>query len=50
MADLEAGTNAGAGAVIGVLTGAHDRTTLSAVPHTELIEDLSGRIDVLTPR
>ena len=32
--DLEAGTNVGALAVIGVLSGAHDERTLSAVaPH-----------------
>ena len=40
----------GAGAVIGVLTGAHDRATLSSAPHTDLIEDLSGLIGVLTRR
>ena len=46
--DLEAGTNAGARAVIGVLSGAHDRTTLSAAPHTDLIDDVTGLIEVLT--
>ena len=46
--DLEAGTNAGARAVIGVLSGAHDRTTLSAAPHTDLIDDVTGLIAVLT--
>jgi phosphonatase-like hydrolase len=48
VSDLEAGTNAGARAVIGVLTGAHDRATLSTAPHTDLIKDLSGLIGVLT--
>jgi hypothetical protein len=42
VSDLEAGTNAGARAVIGVLTGAHDRATLSTAPHTDLLEDHSG--------
>ncbi len=46
--DLEAGTNAGARAVIGVLTGAHDRATLATAPHTDLIDDLTGLIGVLT--
>ncbi len=50
VSDLEAGTNAGARAVVGVLTGAHDRATLSTAPHTDLIEDLSGLIGVLTRR
>ena len=40
--DLEAGTNAGARAVVGVLSGAHDRKTLSAAPHTDLIDDVTG--------
>ncbi len=48
VSDLEAGTNAGARAVIGVLTGAHDRTILSTAPHTDLIDDLTGLIGVLT--
>jgi phosphonatase-like hydrolase len=45
--DLEAGTNAGARAVIGVLSGAHDRKTLSAAPHTDLIDDITGLVEVL---
>ena len=48
--DLEAGTNAGARAVIGVLSGAHDRKTLSAAPHTDLIDDVTGLIGVLSRR
>jgi len=36
--DLEAAWNAGAGWRIGVLTGAHDRATLAAAPHTHLCE------------
>jgi phosphonatase-like hydrolase len=44
VSDLEAGTAAGAGAVIGVLTGAHDRATLAAAPHTAIIEDITGFI------
>ena len=46
--DLEAGTNAGARAVIGVLSGAHDRQTLAAAPHTDLIDDVTGLIGVLS--
>jgi phosphoglycolate phosphatase len=45
--DLEAGTNAGARAVIGVLSGAHDKKTLAAAPHTDLIDDVTGLIAVL---
>jgi phosphonatase-like hydrolase len=39
--DLEAGSNAGAGWRIGVLTGAHDRATLQGAPHTHLIESVA---------
>jgi phosphoglycolate phosphatase-like HAD superfamily hydrolase len=46
--DLEAGTRAGARAVVGVLSGAHDRTTLAAAPHTDLIDDVTELIGVLT--
>jgi phosphonatase-like hydrolase len=46
--DLEAGTNAGARAVIGVLSGAHDRETLSIAPHTDLINDVTELMGVLT--
>jgi phosphoglycolate phosphatase len=45
--DLEAGTKSGARAVIGVLSGAHDEATLSAAPHTDLIDDITGLIGVL---
>jgi phosphoglycolate phosphatase len=48
VSDLEAGTNAGVRAVIGVLSGAHDRATLLAAPHTDLIDDITGLIGVLT--
>ena len=44
VSDLEAGTAAGAAAVIGVLSGAHDRTTLAAAPHTAIIGDITGFI------
>jgi phosphonatase-like hydrolase len=46
--DLEAGTNAGARAVVGVLSGAHDRETLERAPHTDLINDVTELIGVLT--
>jgi phosphoglycolate phosphatase len=48
VSDLEAGTNAGARAVIGVLSGAHDRATLRTAPHTDLIDDITGLVGVLT--
>jgi hypothetical protein len=31
-----------------VLSGAHDRATLLAAPHTDLIDDINGLIGVLT--
>ena len=46
--DLEAGTNASARAVIGVLSGAHDRKALSSAPHTDLIDDVTGLIGALS--
>ncbi|HEX3793205.1 MAG TPA: phosphonatase-like hydrolase [Acidimicrobiales bacterium] len=46
--DLEAGSRAGAGAVIGVLSGAHDEETLLAAPHTDLIGGISELIGVLS--
>jgi phosphonatase-like hydrolase len=39
--DLEAAWNAGAPWRIGVLTGAHDRRTLEAAPHTHLLGDVT---------
>lgn len=41
-ADLEAGNRAGAGLVIGVLSGTHDRETLSRAPHTHLLDSVAG--------
>jgi phosphonatase-like hydrolase len=38
--DLEAARNAGARWRIGVLTGAHDRATLAAAPHTQLLDSV----------
>jgi phosphoglycolate phosphatase len=38
--DLLAGSRAGAGVVAGVLTGAHDREHLEAVPHTHILESV----------
>jgi len=49
VSDLQAGTAAHAGAVIGVLSGAHDRATLEKVPHTALIPDITGLIAELQP-
>jgi phosphonatase-like hydrolase len=41
VSDLESGMAAGAGAVIGVLGGAHDFATLAGTPHTALIADIT---------
>lgn len=40
--DLQAGTNARAGWVIGVLSGAHDLETLGETPHTHLLPSVSS--------
>ncbi len=45
--DLEAGSRAGAGAVIGVLSGAHEEATLVTAPHTAIIPDVTGLVAVL---
>jgi phosphoglycolate phosphatase len=39
--DLLAGWRAGASLVAGVLTGAHDRATLAAAPHTHLLDSIA---------
>lgn len=39
--DLLAGSRAGAGIVAGVLTGAHDREHLEAVPHTHILDSVA---------
>jgi phosphonatase-like hydrolase len=39
--DLQAGTNAGAGWVIGVLSGAADTETLGRTPHTHLLPSIA---------
>ena len=47
VSDLEAGARAGAGAIVGVLSGAHDEATLSAAPHTAIIDDVTGLLPLL---
>ena len=47
VSDLEAGTAAGAGAVVGVLSGAHDEAQLEAAPHTAILPDVSGLLALL---
>jgi phosphonatase-like hydrolase len=47
VSDLEAGTAAHAGAVVGVLTGAHDEATLRAAPHTAILADITGLVGLL---
>lgn len=49
VSDLQAGANAGAGAIIGVLSGAHDRTTLARAPYTAIIPSVADLIATLTP-
>lgn len=44
VSDLEAGTAAGARAVLGVLTGAHDEATLAAAPHSAILADVTGLV------
>jgi len=41
VSDLEAGTAAGAGAVIGVLSGSHDEDVLARAPHTAVLADVT---------
>ena len=45
--DLQAGINAGAGWVVGVLTGAHDAETLGRTPHTHLLPSIADLPDLL---
>ena len=47
VSDLEAGNPAGAGAVVGVLSGAHDAPTLESAAPTAIIADVTGLIDLL---
>jgi phosphonatase-like hydrolase len=47
ISDLEAGAAARAGAVVGVLTGAHDEAALRAAPHTAILSDITGLIGLL---
>jgi phosphonatase-like hydrolase len=47
VSDLEAWHAAGAGAVIGVLSGAHDEATLATASPTAVIADVTSLIDVL---
>jgi phosphoglycolate phosphatase len=41
ISDLEAGNRAGAGLVIGVLSGTHDRLQLETAPHTHLVDSVA---------
>ena len=47
VSDLEAGTAAGVGAVVGVLSGAHDEATLVEAPHTAILSDITGLVELL---
>jgi phosphonatase-like hydrolase len=46
--DLSAGWNAGASVVAAVLTGAHDRATLEAAPHTHILASITELPAVLS--
>ena len=48
--DLLSGWRAGAGIVAGVLTGAHGRDELCAVPHTHLLPSVVDLPDLVLPR
>jgi phosphoglycolate phosphatase len=45
--DLRSGHRAGAGIIAGVLTGAHDRTTLGRAPHTHLLGSVAELPEVV---
>jgi phosphonatase-like hydrolase len=47
VSDLEAGRAAGARAVVGVLSGAHDEAALSAASPTAIIADVTGLMGLL---
>ncbi len=47
VSDLQAGHAAGAGAVIGVLSGAHDAATLGAADPTAVLPDVTGLVALL---
>ena len=47
VSDLEAGHAAGAGAVVGVLSGAHDAATLEAASPTAVLTDVTGLVALL---
>ncbi len=47
--DLQAGMNAGAGWVIGVLSGAHSLATLGATPHTHILNSVADLPQILEP-
>jgi phosphonatase-like hydrolase len=46
--DLEAGSNAGASLVLGVLTGGGSEASLTAAPHTHLLASIADIPDLLT--
>jgi phosphoglycolate phosphatase len=46
--DLLSGWRAGAGVVAGVLTGAHDRATLEAAPHTHILDSVTDLPALIT--
>jgi phosphonatase-like hydrolase len=48
VSDLEAGHAAGAGAVIGVLSGAHDEATLATASPTAIVADVTSLIELLS--
>jgi phosphonatase-like hydrolase len=49
VSDLWCGTRAGASIVAGVLTGAHDRVTLAAAPHTHVLDSVADLGPLVVP-
>jgi phosphoglycolate phosphatase-like HAD superfamily hydrolase len=48
--DLQAGRNAGARAVVGVLSGASKRERLDAEPHTDIIASVAGLPELIASK
>lgn len=45
--DLQAGSNAGVGGLVGVLSGTHDRESLQREPHTHIIDSIANLPDLV---
>lgn len=47
ISDLMSGHHAGAGMIVGVLTGSHDRQLLESAPHTHIIDSVADLLGIL---